>query len=84
MDLNRKRPAWTDQEWAVAWGAWVLYFAAVEWAAIRSGNHRAPLSYFLRHALGVRREGWHRRAGQVVAGGAFVWLAQHLVELPKD
>lgn len=79
MDPNR-----SDQAWAAAWAVWVAYFAAVEYAAVRSGNRRAPLSYFLRHALGVRREGWHRRAGQVVAGGAFVWLAQHLVELPKD
>lgn len=74
----------TDQRWVIAWTLWLLYFAAVERAAMKSGNKRAPLSYFLRHALGVGRQPWHKAAGQVVAGGAFVWLISHLVEPPKD
>ncbi len=74
----------TDQRWAIAWTLWVLYFAAVERAAIKSGNRRAPLSYFLRHLLGVSRQPMHKAAGQVVAGGAFVWLVNHLATPPKD
>lgn len=74
----------SEHRWAVAWTVWVLYFAAVERAAIKSGDPEAPLSFFLRNALGVQRHELHRKAGQAIAGGAFVWLAQHLVELPKD
>lgn len=84
MDPNPRPPAWTDQRWAAAWTAWVVYFAIVERAALKSGNRRAPLSYFLRHTLGYRRHPWHRRAGQALAGGAFVWLINHLAEPPKD
>lgn len=82
MDSNPSTP--TDQRWALAWTGWVIYFAVVERAAIKSGNRRAPLSFFLRHTLGVGRHPWHRRAGQVAAGGAFVWLVNHLAETPKD
>lgn len=79
MESNRN-----DARWAAAWSAWVLYFAAVERAAMKSGNPRAPLSHFLRHVMGVNRQPWHRALGQVVAGGAFVWLISHLVTPPKD
>lgn len=81
MDPNRNQG---DRHWAIAWTAWLVYFAVVERAAIRSGNRRAPLSYYLRHALGMSRKPWHKRLGQFVAGGGIVWLLQHLAELPKD
>lgn len=84
MDPNPKPPAWTDQRWAYAWTAWVIWFAVVERAAIKSGNRRAPLSYYLRHVLGVRRQPWHRRAGQVAAGAGVVWLISHLYDSVKD
>lgn len=83
MDRNRNPPL-PDRKWAAAWTAWLVYFAAVERAAIKSGNPKAPLSFYLRHALGVRRQPWHKHAGQVVAGGAIVWVLQHLAEIPKD
>lgn len=74
----------TDKKWAAVWGGWVAYFVVAEHLAIKSENGKAPLSYFLRHALGVPHSSWHRRAGQVVAGGAFVWLVQHLAERTID
>lgn len=70
----------TDLRWAVVWGGWVTYFALAERAAIKSKNPQAPLSYFLRQALGIAHSPWHRRAGRIVAGGAFVWLIEHLAE----
>lgn len=69
-----------DWRWAAVWGGWALYFALAERAALKSNNPQAPLSYFLRQALGIAHSPWHRRAGRIVAGGAFVWLIEHLAE----
>jgi hypothetical protein len=70
----------TDRRWRLTWAAWVGAFAVAEWAAVRSGNPKAPLSYFLRTSLGVSvsYHPVHRKVGQVVAGGAIVWLVVHL------
>lgn len=69
-----------DRHWRAVWAGWVVYFATAEYVAIRSNNHKAPLSYFLRHTLGIRRSPLHRRAGQVAFISGFAWLAHHLYE----
>jgi hypothetical protein len=73
-------PRQIDWRWAAVWSGWIAYFAIAERAAIKSSNPQAPLSYFLRHGLGIPHSQWHRHAGQAIAGGAFVWLVQHLTE----
>lgn len=83
MTTTQTRRVATDRRWEYVWAGWIGYFAVAEWAALRSGNRRAPLSYFLRTTLGVAKNPVHSKVGQVVAGGALVWLVVHLwAELP--
>jgi hypothetical protein len=78
MRTIRIRQAAIDRRWQLVWAAWVSGFAVAEWAAVRSGNPKAPLSYFLRHSLGVSYHPIYRRAGQAVAGGTLVWFCAHI------
>lgn len=73
-----------DRHWRAIWATWVAYFAAAECAALRSGNRKAPFSYFMRTTLGVRRHPVHHRAGQVVFGAGIVWLLAHLYEIRME
>ena len=73
-----------DAAWRTVWAGWVVYFGVAEWAALRSNNPKAPLSYFLRHTLGIRHTPMHRRAGQVAFGAGIVWLVAHLYEKNSD
>lgn len=73
-----------DATWRTVWAGWVVYFGVAEWAALRSNNPKAPLSYFLRHTLGIRHTPMHRRAGQVAFGAGIVWLVAHLYEKNSD
>lgn len=70
----------SDRQWRMLWAGWIAYFAAVEYAANRSGNPKAPLSYFMRHTLGIPYSPVHRHAGQVAFGSGIVWLISHLYE----
>lgn len=69
-----------DRHWRTLWAGWVVYFAATEYAALRSGNPKAPLSYFLRHTLGIPYSPMRRRAGQAALGAGMVWFIGHLYE----
>lgn len=69
-----------DRAWRLAWTGWVSYFGVVEYYALKSKNPRAPLSYYLRHTLGIPRSPVHRKAGQVAFGAGIVWLISHLYE----
>lgn len=69
-----------DRRWAVVWSGWVAYFGVAEYVALRSKDPKAPLSYYLRHALGIPRASLHRRAGQIAFASGVVWLAVHLYE----
>jgi hypothetical protein len=69
-----------DRSWALVWTGWVAYFGVAEYVALRSKDPRAPLSYYLRHSLGIPRSPAHRRAGQVALGAGMVWLVTHLYE----
>lgn len=80
MSTTDKNCRNNDWQWAAVWGGWALYFALAERAAIKSRNPHAPLSFFLRHGLGIPHSQWHRHVGQAIAGGAFVWLINHLSE----
>ena len=73
-----------DRRWSMVWTGWVLYFGAAEYVALKSKDPRAPLSYYLRHALGIPRTPMHRRAGYVALGAGVVWLVQHLYEKASD
>ena len=73
-----------DRHWRTVWAGWVAYFAVAEYAAIKSGNTKAPLSYFMRHTLGVPYSPAHRRAGQIAFGAGIVWLVSHLYERNSD
>lgn len=71
----------TERQWRTIWAGWVVYFAAAEYAALKSENPKAPLSYFMRHTLGIPGGApFHRRAGQVAFGAGMVWLITHLYE----
>lgn len=70
----------TDRAWRAAWTGWVVYFGVVEYYALKSRNPKAPLSYYMRHTLGIPRSPMHRRAGQVAFGAGIVWIIQHLYE----
>lgn len=74
----------TEYRWAAVWGGWITYFAVAETVAVRSRAPEAPLSYFLRHAMGISRSPWHKRAGQIVSGSVIVWFVQHLVEIERS
>jgi hypothetical protein len=74
----------TDRDWALVWTAWVAYFGIAEYYALRSKNPRAPLSYYLRHSLGIPRSPLHRKAGQVALGAGVVWFVTHLYERASD
>ncbi len=67
-----------DDRWSVIWLLWALYFGVAEYVALKSGNSKAPLSYHLRRALGIRKQPWQQRAGQVALGAGTVWLINHL------
>lgn len=73
-----------DRRWGLVWTGWVAYFGAAEYVALRSKDPKAPLSYYLRHSLGIPRPGLHRRAGYVALGAGAVWLIQHLYERSID
>lgn len=68
------------RRWRAAWSGWIAYFAVTEYIAVKSGDPKAPLSYYLRHTLGVPRSPLHRRAGQVAFGAGVVWLVHHIYE----
>jgi hypothetical protein len=74
----------TDEQWSAIWAAWIAYFVAAERAALKSGNPRAPLSHFLRRALGTHTKPLHRYAGQVAFGAGVVWLIDHLWQGVKE
>jgi len=74
----------TDDQWSAIWAAWIAYFVAAERAALKSGNRKAPLSYFLRRALGTHHKPLHRYAGQVAMGAGVVWLIDHLYQGIKE
>lgn len=74
----------TDEQWSAIWAAWIAYFVAAERAALKSGNPKAPLSHFLRRALGTHHKPLYRYAGQVAFGSGIVWLISHLYEEIKD
>lgn len=74
----------TDEHWSAIWAAWIAYFVAAERAALKSGNRKAPLSYFLRRALGTHHKPLHRYAGQIAMGAGVVWLVDHLYQEVKD
>lgn len=74
----------TDWRWGALWGVWVGYFAVAEYAALKSTNPKAPLSFFLRHTLGVPHSKAHRRIGQVAFGSGVVWLVSHIYENAKE
>lgn len=73
-----------EAQWAAVWGTWVLFFGVAEAVAVRSGKDHAPLSHFLRGALGIGGKPVHRTAGQVVMGTGVVWLVSHLYERALD
>jgi hypothetical protein len=73
-----------EGRWKLVWAGWVIYFAVAERQALKSKDPRAPLSYFLRHTLGIPRSPVHRRAGQVAFGAGIVWLVAHLYERGVD
>lgn len=68
----------SPNDWRTIWAIWVVYFCVAEWFALKSKNQKAPLSYFMRTTLGIRRKPVHRRAGQVAFGAGIVWLISHL------
>lgn len=70
----------TDRAWRAAWSGWVIYFGVAEYVALKTKNPKAPLSYYLRHTLGIRRSPMHQRAGQIALGAGAVWLINHLYE----
>lgn len=70
----------TDRVWRTAWTGWVAAFGVIEYCALKSRNPKAPLSYYMRHTLGVPHSPLHRRAGQVAFGAGIVWLIQHIYE----
>jgi hypothetical protein len=74
----------TDRRWALVWTGWVAYFGAAEYYALRTKDPKAPLSYYLRHSLGIPHSPMHRRAGYVTLGAGVVWLVQHLYERASD
>jgi hypothetical protein len=69
-----------DEHWRHAWVAWIVAFAVLEGAALRSKNPKAPLCHFLRTTLGIRHKPIYRRAGQVALGAGLVWFVTHLYE----
>lgn len=74
-----------DRRWSMVWTGWVAYFGVAEYVALKSKDPKAPLSYYLRHALGVPKpDHLHRRAGYVALGAGVVWLVQHLYEKSSD
>lgn len=70
----------TDRHWRAVWGFWVAYFTVAEYAALKSGSHKAPFSYFMRTTLGVRRHPLHHRAGQAALVTGIAWLTLHIYE----
>lgn len=74
----------TDRHWSAVWTGWVVYFGVAEYVALKSKDPKAPLSYYLRHALGVPRSPVHRRAGYIALGSGVVWLVQHIYEKASD
>lgn len=73
-----------DRHWSLVWTAWVTYFGVAEYIALKTKDPKAPLSYYLRHALGVPRSPAHRRAGQVALGAGVVWFVSHIYEKVSD
>ena len=67
-----------EDKWAIVWSSWTAAFIGAEVVAIRSECPQAPLSYFMRKALGVRRNSTHDRIGRVVFAMAVSYLAYHL------
>lgn len=84
MPSPKKTGGMTDRRWRLVWAGWIAYFAAAEYAALKSGSDKAPFSYFMRTTLGVRRHPVHHRAGQVVFGAGIVWLLAHIYERSID
>lgn len=74
----------TDEQWSAVWAAWIAYFVAAERAALKSGNRKAPLSHFLRRALGTHHKPLHRYAGQIAFGAGVIWLVDHLYQGIKE
>lgn len=66
------------------WAGWAAYFAAAEYAALKSENPKAPFSYFMRTSLGVSQAPVYHRAGQAAFGAGIVWLVSHLYERNND
>lgn len=79
-----KRTEVVDRRWSLVWTGWVAYLGVAEYIAIKSKDPRAPLTYYLRHSLGVPRSPMHRRAGQVALGAGVVWLVQHIYERTSE
>jgi hypothetical protein len=73
-----------EHKWRLAWGAWVAAFVVAETIALRSGHPQAPMTYHMRHTLGVRRGPAHRALGQLAYGAGIGWLALHLWKEIKD
>jgi hypothetical protein len=73
-----------EDGWKSVWGFWVLYFGVAEYIALKSKHPKAPFSYFMRHALGVRHKPLTQRAGQMALGAGIVWLISHLYENQGD
>jgi hypothetical protein len=69
-----------DPRWSAVWTGWAVYFGVAEYIALKSKDPKAPLSYYLRHALGVPRTPVHRRVGYVALGSGVVWLITHIYE----
>lgn len=72
------------KKWAVVWGSWVAYFAVAETIALASNENDAPLSYHLRHVLGIKRGAAHRIGGEIAYSVAMVWLIDHLYKEVKN
>jgi hypothetical protein len=69
-----------DRRWSLVWTGWVVYFGIAEYFALKGRDPKAPFSYYMRHALGIPRTPFHRRAGYVALGSGTVWLITHLYE----
>lgn len=66
------------RRWRLVWIAWAAFFAVAETKAMKSGHACAPLSWHMRHVLGVRRRS---KLGRAVFAGAAAWLTAHLFKV---
>lgn len=73
-----------DRRWSMVWTGWVAYFGVAEYIALKSKDPKAPLSYYIRHALGVPRTPAHKTVGMMALGAGVVWLVTHIYERQSD